>query len=136
VQRVRLQLKKSKLLTSRIQWLGTLDHDDYARILSGARFLFHPSLIDGGTQAAAEAAGLGVPTLSNNYAPMRFYDQEMRLEISFFAGSDENAIANALKDAENRLAELKRRLPVPADLTRFGPAKLAPLLWKAVRQHV
>ena len=100
VRRVRSQLERSKLLTDRIQWVGTLDHDEYAWILGAAQFLFHPSLIDGGTLAAAEAAGLGVPTLSNDYPPMRFYDQELRLEISFFDGIDENAIASALKDAE------------------------------------
>jgi glycosyltransferase involved in cell wall biosynthesis len=136
MRRVRLQLEKSKLLTDRIQWLGTLDHDEYAWILGGARALFHPSLIDGGTLAAAEAAGLGVPTLSSDYPPMRFYDQQMRLGISFFDGTDENAVASALKDAETRLPALKRRLPIPADLAQFDPAKLAPLLWEVVRQHV
>lgn len=136
VRRVRLHLQRSKVLTERMRWPGTPDHDEYARILSGARFLFHPSSIDGGTQAAAEAAGLGVPTLSNDYPPMRYYDREMRLEITFFDGADENAIAGALKDAESRLTELKRRLPIPADLAQFDPRTTAPSLWKAVRQHV
>jgi glycosyltransferase involved in cell wall biosynthesis len=136
VRGIRSHLEKSGLLTHRIHWLGTLDHDQYAHVLGAAAFLFHPCLIDGGTSAPADAAALGVPTLSNDYPAMRFWNRELRLEISFFDAMDDNAIATALKDAEDGVSALKRRLPIPADLARFGPDKVAPPLWNVVREYV
>jgi len=133
---VRRQIAQSSLAADRIRWVGALDIDEYARILRGAQFLFHPPLIDAGTLSAAEAAQVGVPTLSNDYPPMRFYDQYFGLGISFFVGTDADAIASALKDAEDRLTEIKRRLPTPADLEQFDLDRTAPSLWNVVRQHV
>ena len=136
VRRVRQQLAKRQLSTERIRWVGNVDHDEYASFLSGAQWLFDPSLIDAAPLRAAEAAGFGVPTLSSDYPPMRFYDATFGLGATFFDASDENAIATALKDAESRLTELKRRLPVPADLAKFDLGGAAPSLWNVVRQHV
>ena len=136
VRRVRLQLAQNKSSTGRIRWAGDPDHDEYVSLLGGAQVLFHPSLIDGGPLSAAAAAGLGVPTLSNDYPAMRFYDSAFGLRTTFFDATDESSIANALKDAEARLTELKRRLPGPADLAKFDLDTAAPSLWNVVRQHV
>jgi len=136
VDRIRQQLAKSKSLSTRISWAGNVEQDEFASILSHAQFLFHPTLLDAGTLATVEAAGFGVPTLSNDYPPMRYYEQRFKLGISFFDGTDERTIALALKDAETRLPELKRRLPGSADLAQFSLDNLAPSLWKLVRQHV
>ena len=136
VNRIRAQLKRSKALAKRIKWMGNLDQDEYVGVLSNSQFLFHPTLIDAGTLSAAEAAGFGVPTLSNDYPPMRFYDHRFSLGIQFFDGTDENDIARALKDAETRLPELKLKLPSRAGLAQFGLDSLAPTLWNLVRDHV
>jgi len=136
VRRVRRQIARSPALTGRIRWVGGLDHDEYLSILGGAQLLFHPSIINAGTLSAAEAAGLGVPTLSIDYPPMRFYDETFGLGTTFFDAGDENAIATALKDAETRLTELRQRLPLAPDLAKFDLGNGARSLWNVVRQHV
>jgi glycosyltransferase involved in cell wall biosynthesis len=136
VRRIRAQVARSEVLTQRVQWSGYLDHDEYAWALDGAQFLFHPTLMDAGTLSVAEASAFGVPALSHDYPPMRYYDQRFGLAMTFFDGTDEVDIARALKDAETNLAALRRRLPILADLTKFGVDGMAPALWNLVRQHV
>ncbi len=58
------------------------------------------------------------------------------LGSTLFDATDEYATANALKDADRRLVELKQRLQGPADLAKFHLGSAAPLLWNVVRQYV
>jgi len=136
IQSIRREVARSRALSERIFWLGNLEQDEYAWILGNGAFLFHPTLIDAGTLAAVEAAGLGTPTLSNDYPPMRYYDERFNLNVSFFDGRDEASIGTALKTAETNIAYLKQSLPPRAELDRFNLDTLAPSLWKTVRPHV
>ena len=47
----------------RYTWLGELPHDEAMYLLSGARYLVHSSLMEGGASVIAEAVVCGIPVL-------------------------------------------------------------------------
>ena len=69
------------LLREKLDFKGELPEEEYAAILAGAAFLWHPALIDNGSFSLVEAAQLGVPALSSDYPPIREMEQQFDLRI-------------------------------------------------------
>lgn len=112
---------------------GNLDVSDYVSMLSAAKFLWHPTLIDNGTFSVIEAAYHGVPALSSDYPQMRYINDRFKLDLSFCNGSDAYAMALELKKMEEEHLSLRSTLPDKKFLEQFSYDKIAPEYWGIFR---
>lgn len=124
-------VREHEHLKSRLHWPGELPDADYQRLLKGAAFLWHAGRIDNGTFSVVEAAGLGVPALSSDYPPMREMDEQFSLNLAWMDASDPQAMAQALKDMEQKHMERRAMLPTAEQLGSQSIKRLAPAYWKA-----
>jgi glycosyltransferase involved in cell wall biosynthesis len=99
---VALRVASDAVLRDRVQWLGEVDGDAYARLLGGAAFLWHPAAYDNGTFAAIDAGRLGRAVVSSDYPQMRHIAGEFGLAADFAPPRDPRAMAGLLKAAEDR----------------------------------
>jgi glycosyltransferase involved in cell wall biosynthesis len=128
------RLKGSAALRENVQWLGELDDESYRAKLAGAAFLWHPARIDNGTFSVIEAAGLGVPSLSSDYGPMREIDRQFELNLAWAPSDDFVTIAERLKEMEATHLERRQLLPGRAMLSRRCYADHVDAYWRVVRQ--
>lgn len=121
-------------LNRHLHWQGELADADYQRLLQAAAFLWHAGRIDNGTFSVVEAAGLGVPSLSSDYPPMREMDEQFSLNLAWMDASDPHAMAQALKEMEEKNLERRTMLPTADQLERQSIERLASEYWKAASE--
>lgn len=127
-------LKESRVLRSKIKWLGELPDSAYQMQLSNAAFLWHPGRIDNGTFSVVEAAQLGVPSLSSDYPAMREIDAQFQLNLTWMDSSKPKHMAKQLKWIEENIISVKKGLPGKDILEQQEVEKLALEYWKVVRE--
>lgn len=124
-------VRTHELLKRRLHWSGELPDTDYQRLLHGAAFLWHAGRIDNGTFSVVEAASMGVPALSSDYPPMREIDAQFGLNLAWMDASDPKAMAQALKEMEEKHEDRRTTLPTTEQLAGQSVEKLASAYWKA-----
>lgn len=132
VKAVRERIARSPVLRKRVHMVGELMEADYFATVAGARFLFHPALVDNGTYAVTEAAWLDVPSLSHDYPAIRWMDERFGLALAYCDARDPLQTARALAEME-RIAPLRKTLlPSRDSLRRHGWANHAAGFWNTV----
>lgn len=119
VREIRDRIAQDPVLRDRLAFYGNLPKAQYQQLLAGARFFFHPGFADNGNGTAFDAAWLGVPTLSNDYRPMRYYDEQMGLGMRFFQIDDGESVVSALHEAQRDAAAFSAGVPSREALRRF-----------------
>lgn len=110
-EKVQKMIESDKNLLKNIKIMGQMPKGSYERLLAHAAFIFHPGTADNGNMTSFDAAYRGVPTLSNDYQAMRYYEKVLRLNIRFFDVTDEDSVAQALLDGEQNHLAMARSLP-------------------------
>ncbi|TPK14176.1 glycosyltransferase family 4 protein [Mesorhizobium sp. B2-5-11] len=129
VRDLRTKIADSQVIRRHVQFLGELSDDRYAATLSGAAFLWHPTLIDNGTFVVAEAAWCGCPSLASGYPQMRYIGDRFAIPMEFFNASSVQGMANALKYMESKADEIRLRLPSRESLARHSWQNYASEYW-------
>jgi len=134
VKRIRDAVDASDILKENVTFGGEMTDRQYAQTLSGARFLWHPTLIDNGTFVVAEAAFLGCPSLSSNYPPMRYISDRFGLPTVFFDAKVPQEMAESLKTMEGKEPALRKELPSQEDLSRYSWRGYAAEYWDILKR--
>lgn len=103
--------QRSHHMRKRLKLRGELPEAAFRALLSEARFLWHPALIDNGTFSVLEAAWLGVPALSSDYPAMREIAVANALSTAWMDPRDPQAMALALKEMEEKAEAYAAELP-------------------------
>lgn len=111
IKKVRDTINKSKALSKNLVFKGNMDKNEYYRILANAKFLVHPGYTDNGNMSSVDAAFLGVPSISSDYPPMRYYEEVMGLKIRFVSPFNCSEWIEALMKAEKDYMEWKKTMP-------------------------
>lgn len=109
-------ITNTRCLKNNIEFLGNLPKQQYMITLKNASFLLHPGRYDNGNGTAFDAAYLGVPTISSDYAPMRFYDDYFSLNMKFFDCKDPDDICRTLFYMQENCCDVKSKLPSRHDM--------------------
>jgi glycosyltransferase involved in cell wall biosynthesis len=126
-------IESSAALQKNVRWLGELDRHRYRSTLQLAAFLWHPARIDNGTFSVIEAAGVGVPSLSSDYGPMREIDRQFAINLAWMPADDPRAMAIRLKEMETTHRDRRRTLPEKSELSKACFADHLDAYWTAVR---
>jgi glycosyltransferase involved in cell wall biosynthesis len=132
IKSVRDRIARSPVLVRHLRVLGELEERDYFATLAGARFLFHPALVDNGTFAVTEAAWFGVPSLVHDYPAMRWMDERFGLGLAFCDARDPEATARALRWMEDEAEGRRDSLPGHDALRRHAWRSHAADFWRTV----
>lgn len=116
---IRVRIAQDPVLCKRMHFFGNLPKLQYQQILREAQFFFHPGFADNGNGTAFDAAWEGVPTLSNDYEAMRYYDQEVGLGMRFFRIDDPESVVGALHQSEREYKEFAAGVPSREILRAF-----------------
>ncbi len=100
---------QSDELRKNIEILGYVRTERYNCLVQQASFVFHPGFADNGNGAVVDAAFLGIPSCSSDYAAMRELQKELNLTVKFFDYHDAGAMAKALFYMEENNAELREK---------------------------
>jgi glycosyltransferase involved in cell wall biosynthesis len=130
---MRSKVRSSAVLTQNIEFCGEISDEEYARAVIGARFLWHPTIIDNGTFAVAEAAWLGCPSLASGYPQMRYIGERFNIPMQFFNAMSVEEMAKALKIMESNAESLRKRLPDRDDLKKHSWQNYAAEYWDMLR---
>jgi glycosyltransferase involved in cell wall biosynthesis len=131
---MRKKIESSSVLREKVEFCGELADDVFARTLAGAQFLWHPTLIDNGTFAVAEAAWFGCPSLSSGYPQMRYIGERFSIPMTFFNASSVDATANALKAMEHQADGMRSRLPGREALLNHSWRSYADEYWQMLQK--
>lgn len=126
---IRARIADSATIEKHVRFAGELTDDRYAETLSGATFLWHPTLIDNGTFAVAEAAWCGCPSLASGYPQMRYIGNRFGIPMEFFNASSVQGMANALKKMEVKASDIRRQLPSRYSLSMHSWQNYASEYW-------
>lgn len=121
-------------LRERLRWRGELPDVEYQAALEDAAFLWHAGSIDNGTLSVVEAASLGVPALSSDYAAMREIDQQFSLALAWMKVDDPSDMARQLKQMEQSCISRRMLLPNAEKLAEQRVDRLGDQYWEAVRR--
>lgn len=119
-KQVRELIASNKNLRKNIKVMGEMPKGSYERVLENAAFFFHPGTADNGNMTAYDAAVRGVPTISNDYQAMRYYEDVLHLNIRFFDVMDEDSVAQALLEAERDKDSMAQNLPSREELFKHS----------------
>ncbi|TPJ70456.1 glycosyltransferase family 4 protein [Mesorhizobium sp. B2-6-7] len=136
VKDLRSKIADSQAIRKRVQFAGELSDDRYAATLSGAAFLWHPTLIDNGTFVVAEAAWCGCPSLASGYPQMRYIGERFAIPMEFFNAASVESMAGALKSMEGKADEIRRGLPSREALSRHSWQNYASEYWDILHRIV
>ncbi|WP_160108880.1 glycosytransferase [Pseudomonas izuensis] len=128
------KFKQSKLARKKVSLLGELPDREYQRTLAGAAFLWHAGTIDNGTFSVIEAASLGVPSLSSDYAAMREIDLQFSLNLAWMNGANPKDMAEQLKSMESSYGARKAMLPNSEIVSAQSVECLSGEYWKVLRE--
>lgn len=120
IRKVRSFISKSKLLTQNLVFKGNMDKKEYYETLENARFLVHPGYTDNGNMSSVDAAFLGVPSISSDYPPMRYYEEVMNLKIRFVPPFDYTEWTETIMRSEKDCDEWRKKLPTPEELDKIS----------------
>ncbi|CAN5240168.1 glycosytransferase [soil metagenome] len=133
IKQIQSQLQQSAVLNKNIHILGNVSVNKYIATLAGAKFLWHPALIDNGTYSVIEAAYYGIPALSHDYPAMRYIDERFNLNLTFADATNPFALAKKLKEMESHHLELSNKLPKQEVLHQFSYQNVAAEFWLLLR---
>ena len=136
IKQIRDFISKSKALSKNIVIKGNMDKKEYYNILSKAKFLVHPGYTDNGNMSSVDAAFLGVPSISSDYPPMRYYEDVMKLGIHFVSPFDYNEWVDILLEAEKDYKEWKRQMPTVAEMDKISIHNVYRDLYEVVSEVV
>ncbi len=108
IQRI---FENSQKLQENLNFLGNLADRKYHSILSQARFLWHPAIIDNGTFSVIEACSLEVPSLSSDYPAMHEINVNFDLNLTWQNSNLPEDMAKQLKYMELKSCSLRKKLP-------------------------
>lgn len=129
-------IEKSPLLKKKLNFLGHLSEARYWNVLSQAKFLWHPTLIDNGTFSVIEAAYYQVPSLSSNYPQMRYLDEQFRLNLFFSDALSCEDMAEKLSFMEKNSQSRKALLPDRHYLEQFTYQQVAQPFWQIIKEYL
>lgn len=109
----------NKILKEKVLFAGELPKQDYWDLLAEAEFTFHPGYADNGNGVSVDAALLGVPTLSSDYPAMRYMNDRMEMQMTFFEYDDPESIANKLLFMEKNAQRIKKAMPSNSHFEQF-----------------
>lgn len=133
-EKVQSYLHNNPLLLEKLKILGNLPDKEFTYVLSKAKFLWHPTLIDNGTFSVIEAAYHNVPSLSSDYPQMRYIDNMFNLNMLFMNAQNAEDIAKHLLQMEQQHFERRALLPDKNYLTQLSYANQAPKFWEAIEK--
>ncbi|TPN58619.1 glycosyltransferase family 4 protein [Mesorhizobium sp. B1-1-9] len=129
VMDARAKITESRVLRNRVRFEGEISDERYAQTLAGAAFLWHPTLIDNGTFAVAEAAWCGCPSLVSGYPQMRYIGERFAIPMEFFSALSVEGMASALKSMETKSDEIRLKLPTREALSKHSWQHYATDYW-------
>lgn len=116
---VRKVISQDPLLKKNIVFCGNMDKRKYYATLKNAKFFMHPGFTDNGNMTAIDAAFLGVPTVSSDYAAMRYYEETMHLNMKFFNPFEPKELVEALFYMEMNCRKQAEKLPEIEQLEQY-----------------
>jgi len=126
----------SNLLKKHIHIAGSLKQHAYFEAVAGAKFVWHPTIIDNGTFCVIEAAYYGIPALSSDYPQMRYINDRFHLNIQFCDANNAKNMAAQLKQMEDQYSQIAKTLPDKTYLEQFSDKQLAPEIWSIIRKLI
>lgn len=114
-------INNHKDLKRHIHFYGNLPKSQYYKLLSNAKFVFHPGYGDNGNGSAVDGAFFKVPTLSSDYPAMRDLSNTLKLETIFFDRRNVNEMCATILWAEKNYRELRGKLPDACELKTHTP---------------
>ncbi len=133
IQKIRDFLEEKSTVQQRLHIKGHLSTPEYLSILSSAKFLWHPALIDNGTYSVIEAAYYETPSLSSNYPQMHYINERFNLGLNFCNATEPEDMAAQLKHMEENHEKNRQLLPKKEFLEQFSYKKIAPDVWNTIR---
>lgn len=118
VQEISDIVAKDLNLPKYIHFEGQLSKKRYYGMVKGAKFMMHPGQADNGNGSVVDAAFLGVPSISSDYAAMRNIDQCLKLGLLFFNKDNSEQLREMLFYAEQHWEEMKINLPTINELAK------------------
>jgi len=135
VRKVSTLIDSTVFVKKNLSIKGNLSVPDYIDILSQAKFLWHPTLVDNGTFSVMEAAYHGTPALSHDYSQMRYINERFQLNLNFCDARNADETAMKLKEMET-MAHEEIRLPDRKFLDQFNYRNLANEYWNFFRNII
>ncbi len=132
IKSVAKKIKNSPLLRKALNFTGYLDDATFLTTIARSAFLLHSTRFDNGTYTAIEAARLGIPTLSADYAAMREIDEKFQLGMEFFDLNGSN-LSEKIKYMINNQDALRKRMPSKEFLDRKTYIQAAPEFWDVIK---
>lgn len=103
IEEIRDIFKSNPILQESIIIKGNLPKQRYFKVLSGAKFFLNTSCNDNGNGTAFDAAMLGVPTLSCDYAAMRNMDRVTSMNMHFYSNNNVDDAVRAVREMEEKV---------------------------------
>jgi glycosyltransferase involved in cell wall biosynthesis len=125
---------QNSVLNGRVRILGELPDTLYRAQLAGASFLWHPAQPDNGNLRVADAAVLGVPSLSSRYPAMEETNERFDLNLSWMESDQPSEMALRLKWMEEHAKQLRAKLPSGEQLAKHGIERVAAAYWSVIRE--
>jgi len=123
-------------LRRHISFHGSLPMQQYLRLLSKAKFVFHPGYGDNGTGTVVDGACLGVPTVCSDYPAMRDLLRIAGIDAHFFNPFDVRSIYGVLEEAEQNAEKYRLQLPSRERLEKCTVEGVYKKLYTTVRTVV
>lgn len=135
VKKIRSIIKRNPILVNHIEFTGYIPIEQFYELLADAKFLFHPGMYDNGNGAAIDAAFLNVPTLTNDYPQMRYYDNLMNLKFTYMDGKNPESICEKLFEMEVYYEKKIEVMPRHEDLERFTISHTYRSIYEAIKRE-
>ncbi|MBZ9896623.1 glycosyltransferase [Mesorhizobium sp. BR1-1-6] len=133
IQEIQKKIRSSSSIRRNVEFVGELSDAAYAATVTGAAFLWHPTIYDNGTFAVAEAAWLGTPSLSSGYPQMRYIGERFAIPIEFFNARSAPKMAASLKAMERAAGPLRAKLPSREALSKHTWQHYASDYWRMLK---
>ena len=132
IKAVAKKINDSPLLRNALKFTGYLDDAKFLATIAQSAFLLHSTRFDNGTYTAIEAARLGIPTLSADYAAMREIDEKFQLGMEFFDLGGLN-LAEKIRYMINNQNALRQKIPSKNILEHKTYIQAAPEFWDTIK---
>jgi len=124
-------------LKEKILLKGELNLITYKNLLSEAKFLWHPALIDNGTFSCIDALEAGIPTLSSKYPAMEEMNNQFNLNLFWMDPYDPENMALELKKMEQNVNSYRCSLDISIRQQNDEHLELiAQKYWQTVEDYI